>query len=273
MERPRPDNTDRSSCGVPGRSRLLLALWLFGSAFGYVEAAVVADLRAIYEPIRARYFPESPTGELFPMVRLDQLEAEGELPVRLLKIELIREAATLVMLGALALAVARSVRGWLAAFVVAFGVWDLVYYLSLKWMLDWPASLLTWDLLFLLPVPWAGPVLAPALVSIVMIAGGSLVLWREGTNRPIRPGPGSWSAILGGGLIVVLAFCWDFRNTMAGGWPNPFRWDLFTLGLGTGCLGFVMALRETPRSKGSEARWPVGSTGRSREYRSRRPGG
>ena len=40
-------------------------------------------------------------------------------------------------------------------------------------LLDWPASLATWDLLFLLPVPWVGPVWAPCLISVAMVAVGS----------------------------------------------------------------------------------------------------
>ena len=38
--------------------RAVAALILFGISFGYVEAAVVVYLRAIYDPIRARLHPE-----------------------------------------------------------------------------------------------------------------------------------------------------------------------------------------------------------------------
>ena len=80
-------------------------------------------------------------------------------------IEIGREAATMLMLAAIALAVARNTRQWTAAFAIAFGVWDIVFYACLKLLLGWPASLFTWDILFLIPVPWVGPVLAPVLIS------------------------------------------------------------------------------------------------------------
>ena len=38
--------------------RIVAALLLFGISFGYLEAAVVVYLRAIYDPIRQRIHPE-----------------------------------------------------------------------------------------------------------------------------------------------------------------------------------------------------------------------
>jgi hypothetical protein len=32
--------------------------------------------------------------------------------------------------------------------------------------------------------------------------------------------------MIAGGLAVILSFVWDYRNTMAGGPPNPFNWPL-----------------------------------------------
>jgi len=32
--------------------------------------------------------------------------------------------------------------------------------------------------------------------------------------------------MIAGGLAVILSFVWDYRNTMAGGLPNPFNWPL-----------------------------------------------
>lgn len=36
-----------------------------------------------------------------------------------------------------------------------------------------------------------------------------------------------WSIIVVGGLIIIAAFCWDYRNVMAGSMPNPFQWSIF----------------------------------------------
>jgi hypothetical protein len=70
-----------------------------------------------------------------------------------LTIEIGREAATIAMFAAVALAVARNAGEWAAAFVITFGTWDITFYVFLKVLLDWPASLFTWDILFLIPVP------------------------------------------------------------------------------------------------------------------------
>jgi len=102
--------------------------------------------------------------------------------------------------------------------------------------LDWPASFYTWDILFLLPVPWTGPVLAPVLVSAVMIGAGLWHLRAEARRAPVHIRPAGWAGILAGALVIIVAFAMDYRNIMAGGQPNPFNWAVFAAGLllGTG---------------------------------------
>ena len=126
------------------RDRRVLVLLLFGIAFGYLEGAVVSYLRALHEPVRRHFYPDRNDGELFPLVTLDQLRTAAPEQQKILAIEIGREASTMVMLAAIALAVSRNRRQWLAAFAIAFGVWDIVFYLTLKLLLGWPASLLTW---------------------------------------------------------------------------------------------------------------------------------
>src|ERR1700744_5764689 len=104
--------------------RAVAALFLFGISFGYVEAAVVVYLRAIYDPIRARLHPERNPHDLFPLITPGQLAGAGPENPRRLVIEVGREAATMVMLGTVALAAASNPSEWIAAFVIAFGVWD-----------------------------------------------------------------------------------------------------------------------------------------------------
>ena len=163
--------------------RILTALFVFGITFGYVEAAVVVYLRSIYEPLRQSISPR-PAHDLFPLITLPQLRAAGAENVSHFVTELAREAATILMLAAIALAVASSFQQWAAAFLIAFGVWDISFYLFLKVLIDWPASLLTWDLLFLIPVPWASPVIAPVIVSLSMIGCGLAAL--SGRRRESR---------------------------------------------------------------------------------------
>jgi hypothetical protein len=239
--------------GTPGRGlpeawmehrafiRALAALLLFGVSFGYVEAAVVVYLGALYRPLHQKLYPESGPHDLFPVIPPERLRAEQPELAPYVVTELVREAATLLMLVAVGLAVARNGRQWLAAFAIAFGLWDIFYYVFLNVLVGWPDSLLAWDLLFLLPVPWAGPVLAPVLIALSLVGGGTLVLRQEYAGRPFRLARLHWVVLLGGGLVVITAFCWDFRSTLAGGVPTEFNWPLFALGEALGLAAFLHA--------------------------------
>ncbi len=153
----------------------------------------------------------------------------------------------MVMLAAVALAVARNFRQWFAAFSIVFGIWDIMFYVFLKLMIHWPASLSTWDILFLIPLPWVGPVWAPVLVALTMIVCGLIALGSESLYGT----PMHWLGVLGGAVVIVIAFVWDFRNTSAGGLPNPFNWPLFMLGEAIGLTAFLAAAK-FPRYRGSQ---------------------
>jgi hypothetical protein len=218
--------------------RIAAGLLLFGISFGYVEAGVVVYLRTLYASLREQADPARAPGELFPLITRDQLRATGPQTTRLVRVEAIREFATLLMLAGVALVAVGNRQLWLPAFAVAFGTWDLFFYVFLKLLIDWPASLLTWDILFLIPVPWAAPVLAPVIVSLSIIAGGLIALRRAVRMRPLH-----WIGITLGGLLIVLSFMWDFRNIMAGGLPHPFAWPLFIAGEFVGMGAFLHAVR------------------------------
>jgi len=217
-----------------------MGLLLFGISFGYVEAAVVYYLRTIHEPARALLHPDQRQGDVFPLATRDQLEASAPQSIPLLKAEVVREAATLLMLAGVALVATGDRNRWLPAFAIAFGTWDLFYYVFLKVLVDWPASLLTWDILFLVPVPWAAPVLAPVIVALTIIVTGLIAL-----RRPVRMNRLQWSGLALGGFLIVLSFMWDYRNIMAGGLPNPFAWGIFSAGEAAGVLAFVDAWRKS----------------------------
>jgi hypothetical protein len=233
-------------------SRTVAALLLFGISFGYLEAAVVVYLRAIYDPIRERVHPGRPAGDLFPLISPEQLHAAGPENTKRLGIEIGREAATILMLAAVGLAAGRNFNQRMAAFSIAFGLWDISFYVFLKLMLGWPQSLFTWDILFLIPLPWVGPVLAPVLISLTLIVCGLFSLLRGG--MPAKAW--QWLAMIIGGLVVILSFVWDFRNTTAGGQPNPFNWPLFLAGQGIALAAFIAAARN-PGFR--ESRIPRGS--------------
>jgi hypothetical protein len=221
--------------------RPVAILLLFGAAFGYLEAAVVSYLRILHEPARRHFYPDRSSGELFPLLTLERVRAAGPEQQKTLVVEIGREAATMLMLAAIALAVASNARQWTAAFAIAFGVWDIVFYACLKLLLDWPASLFTWDLLFLIPVPWVGPVIAPVLVSVAMIGAGIWCLSREAAGRPLQIGVWNALGVVLGGLVIVLSFTLDYQNIMAGGMPQPFHWGVFGLGMGIGAVSYRLA--------------------------------
>jgi hypothetical protein len=149
-----------ASAAGPGASRTtpvprLAALTAFAIAMGHLEAVVVVYIRHILKIV--------PTPE-----HLDRA-VYAQVPRWVLTTEQGREAATIIMLVTLAYLVGRKPLEKLAVFLFAFGVWDIFYYVSLKVLLGWPASLQTMDLLFLIPVPWFGPVWLPVSISAVMI--------------------------------------------------------------------------------------------------------
>jgi hypothetical protein len=217
--------------------RIATGLILFGISFGYVEASIVVYLRAVYDPIRQSLHPDRPAGELFPLIPVDQLRKTAPEKSWLLGVEVAREAATMIMLASVALAVAGGRSSWLPSFAISFGTWDLFFYVFLKVLLHWPPSIMTWDILFLIPVPWAAPVLAPSIVSITIIGSGLLAL-----ARPVRMLPGHWFALTLGGALILMSFTWDYQNLIAGGLPRPFAWSLFGAGELVGVAAFLHAL-------------------------------
>jgi hypothetical protein len=138
-----------------GKKRLLVAA-IIGIAFGFVEAAVVVYLRAA-------------TG-LLPGPHAETLAA---FPESLYRIECFREAATMIMLGGIALLTAQSTKEKVVAFLWTFAFWDIFYYVWLRLTIGWPSSLIDSDVLFLIPVPWVAQVWFPILVSGLT----ALVIW------------------------------------------------------------------------------------------------
>lgn len=193
---------------------------IYAIAMAWVEAAVVYYLRTMVD-------------------RIDPHQA-NPLPIvgGLGTAELVREAATLIMLLMVGTLAGRSPRGRLGYTAVAFGVWDIFYYLFLKVLCGWPRSVFDWDVLFLLPLPWWGPVLAPVLISVLMIAWGTLAT--EENAVPVG-GSGAYSAWVLNACGVALAlylFMEDAIHVAGRGTdavrkvlPAEFHWNWFTFAL------------------------------------------
>ena len=172
------------------RSRIV---WLvvFAIAMGFLEGIVVIYLRELYYP----------QGFDFPLKLM---------PPRLVSIEWIREITTLIMLAAVGIIAGKNNLQRLMYFLFAFGVWDIFYYVALKVLIGWPASLLTWDLLFLIPVSWLSPVLAPVICSLTMIVMALLITSRQEKGLTVYSRPADWILICVGAAIILYTFMYDY---------------------------------------------------------------
>lgn len=156
----------------------IFSLSAFALAFGFVEAAVVVYLRA------ATGLLPGYAGTLADVrrssVAYQQIQSIHHLPQSLLAIEVIREAATMIMLVSVAMLAASRTRERLASFLWAFAIWEIAYYSGLWATVGWPGSFKALDVLFLIPVPWIAQVWFPLLVSMLTLL--ALVLARSRTR-------------------------------------------------------------------------------------------
>lgn len=164
--------------------RTLLTVAVFAVAFAFLEAAVVVYLRHIVG------FSPPPIGRdevalVLPGIAFLKANAAVEIidSRTLLNIEMVRETATIVMLLSVALLAGRKFLEKVAYFFLAFGIWDIFYYVFLRMIMGWPQSLADPDILFLLPVPWVGPVFVPVLISLVLVAGSFIYLSGQGRKK------------------------------------------------------------------------------------------
>jgi hypothetical protein len=178
-----------------------------------------------------------PAGDRFPVV---------DFPAALRRAEQLREVATLVVLGAAAALAARGRTARFAAFLVAFGAWDLVFYASLLGLMRWPRHWSDWDLLFLVPVPWFGPVYAPVAVALVMLAAGAAALVHTARHGAFALGRRHVAAaVAGGGLVLASFLCFRTPATP----PARYPIELWAIGLGIGIAGFADAWRRNRRPR------------------------
>lgn len=206
---------------------------LFSIAFAYIESAVVVYLRAIFYP----------DGFIFPLQMFDVTELGKRLTIT----EIGREAATLVLIVTAAWLFGRNRQERGAYFLVIFAVWDIFYYVWLKVLLDWPASIIDWDILFLIPYVWASAVLYPVLVALSMFAFGVTILWRSAADRPLSIQAMDWLGWTVAGAILVVAFCLGGRWITQDHYRAAFSWPLFAIGLGLGLTVCLHALTRRPR--------------------------
>ena len=220
--------------GIGGR---WLGVVAYAVAMAYVESAAVLYLRTIIggvDPVGPRHTPFNPVPDYG-------------------WIEIGREAATMIMLGAIGYLAGRGVAGRIGAFAIAMGVWDIFYYVFLWLFAGWPQSPLAPDILFLIPLPWWGPVLSPVLLALLMIGGGTAAMVREVRGGVPPPSLSAWLLLIGGAVLCLLAFMAHGLLALPRGLEaafaargGPFPWPIYALGLLLGLVGLRLALRAAP---------------------------
>lgn len=194
-----------------------LVVALYAIAMAWVEAAVVYYLRTLVD-------------------RIDPYQP-NPLPIAtgLGEAELVREFATLVMLVAVGWLAGATWRSRAAYALVAFGIWDIFYYVFLRVMTGRPESVFDWDILFLIPLPWWGPVWAPVSIAFMMVLFGTVIVRFDEVDRPIWPRRYASGAGLIGIALSLYVFMADaihspdksataLRNLL----PVSFNWPLFS---------------------------------------------
>lgn len=193
---------------------------IFAIAMAWLEAAVVVYLRTMVDrivPYQANPLPIA-TG--------------------LGQIELGREAATLVMLLTVGWIAGRTWRSRLAYAFIAFGVWDIFYYVFLVPMSGWPQTIFDWDILFLIPLPWWGPVIAPVSIAMLMIVGGTFITQIDEPHGPFAPRRLSMLLAMLGAMLALYVFMTDAIRVASDGveairmvLPTTFNWQLYFVAL------------------------------------------
>jgi len=214
---------------TPHRTRLR-PLWvsIFAICMGVFEGAIVVYIRALYYP----------NGFDFPIAPMN---------TQLIFTELLREAASLLMIVSVAWLSAPTAARRFGQFLYIFGLWDIVYYLFLKAMLGWPATLLTWDVLFLLPILWSGPVISPAFIAFLMMLWGYTLAYPRNNKKVKRT---TWYLLIAGAVVIFISFIFDYGKFLLGQatvaeqitwrwfesisyeyYPEAFPWDLWSVGV------------------------------------------
>lgn len=210
---------------------------IFSAAMAALEGAVVVYLRTLY-------YPDAFTVS-FRIVDSN-----------ILLVEIVREAATLVMLLGVAYLAGKNFRERFAYFLLSFAVWDILYYGWLKIFIGWPSSFFDWDILFLIPVTWIGPVAAPVICSITMIVLAAILLTtRFSMSKTV------WACLVLGSTLVLFTFMRDYTafivsHGFAKDFPNllqnerfvreasdmdpkPYAWNIFWAGECMFIIGMV----------------------------------
>lgn len=193
--------------------------WLvvFALAMGYLESSVVVYLREIYYP----------DGFKLPLHTID---------THLALTEIVREAATMVMILSVALLTFRRKNSRFGAFLFIFACWDISYYAFLKLLIGWPGSFFTWDILFLIPITWTGPVIAPIINSVTMAILGIILISCTEKRGRLSISSYEWALLITGSVITIVGYTMDYTTYLL----QSFSFgDLISLPLDEGLMDYA----------------------------------
>ncbi|MGD9497028.1 MAG: hypothetical protein AB7Y46_12090 [Armatimonadota bacterium] len=150
----------------------LIALTALSICLGYVDAVASFSVRGTLEVAQE--------GANFARVM-------GEaMPARTVALEQTRQAASVLLLAAVAFVAGRNGLQQWGTFIFTLGAWTVLRYAAIRTITNWPESLASTDLITLLPRPAYVPVwmalvagLALSGLGVALIRAGALVLRRE----------------------------------------------------------------------------------------------
>jgi hypothetical protein len=223
-------------------TRIFWIVTIFSIAMGFFESAVVIYMREILYP----------GGFEFPLATIE---------IDLAITEVIREAATLIILLSIGILAGRTLPEKFAWFLYSFAIWDIFYYIFLKLLVGWPESLLTWDILFLIPITWIGPVISPVIVALTMSLLAIILIYYSHKTDHISIKWLEWIIFISGSVILILAWTWDYSGYILEHYhfseiwtipkddlyklatqyiPRKFNWGLYCIGEGSILTGIVL---------------------------------
>jgi len=213
----------------------LFIVIVFSIAFAYVESAVVVYLRGLLHP----------GGFTFPV---NNVSLDDPITRPLLLTEIGREAATIVMIFTCALLAGVNRQQRVAYFLTIFAIWDIFYYVWLRMLIMWPASIMDWDILFLIPMTWASAVLYPVIIASTMLAFALALLYLDSVGRSVKAGSVDRLGFIGAGTIIVASFCTPGPYITRPDYASHFYWPLFAAGYVVALLFFAKCvLASRPR--------------------------
>ena len=202
---------------------------VFTASFGYIGSTVMIHLGGVFYPGK---FPVAAYG------------GEG-ISMRLLLIEIGREAAIFGLIFSAAWLMGRDRRQRVAYFMVIFALWNIFYYVWLKVLINWPTSLMDWDILLFVPITCASPVFCRLLISLTMLVFAVVILCCSSFARPIRATSADWFAFSLSGVIMLEPFFIAGLHITQKDYASHFNPWLFSAGYLLAVVTFLLCLLKT----------------------------